>query len=190
MCLDLAVEYWIERPMAHTFQLITYSEVHMQNIKDYLSYDPLTGLFTWIRSPKYGGIKIGSVAGYKAPDKRIHIRYSNKLYRAHRLAWYFTHGYFPNTQIDHINEDPSDNSITNLRLATAQQNPHNASIAQRNNISGLRGVSWDKYALRWKASITNNRRQIHLGRFDTPEDAHEAYLAAKRELHTFWVENK
>lgn len=162
----------------------------MQDIKDYLSYDPLTGLFTWIKSPKYGGIKIGRVAGYKAPDKRIYIGYKGKVYRAHRLAWYFTHGCFPNIQIDHINEDPSDNSITNLRLATSQQNLHNVSIANRNSISGFRGVGWDKYALRWKASITNNRRQIHLGRFDTPEEAHEAYLCAKRKYHPFWVETK
>jgi hypothetical protein len=160
----------------------------MQNIKEYLSYNPNTGVFIWIKPIcKY---PINMTAGNKRADGRITIRFNNKRYYAHRLAWYFSYGEFPNRSIDHINQDPSDNRLCNLREAVDADNIQNISKARIDNKSGYRGVCWDKSKNKWMSKITSDNKQIFLGYFDTKEKAHDAYLAAKRKHHTFWVENK
>jgi len=75
-------------------------------------------------------------------------------------------------------------------LATNLENQHNVSSLQLNNTSGFRGVFWRKNRKKWKAIIYLNSRQKHLGHFDTAEEASEAYLKAKRELHPFWRERQ
>ena len=85
-------------------------------------------------------------------------------------------------EVDHINHIPLDNRRSNLRLASRQQNVHNVGI-RRNNTSGYKGVSFDKERSKWKAQIKINYRNVLLGRFDTPEEAHQAYCEAARKLH-------
>jgi hypothetical protein len=162
----------------------------MQNIKEYLSYDPETGIFTWIKKPKYSRIEIGFIAGYQTHTHHIRIKYNRKLYQAHRLAWFFTYGVVPEFNIDHINENPSDNRICNLRLDSNKENEQNVSTPQANNKSGYRGVCWATKERKWVASIKLKGKTTRIGRYDTPEEAHAAYLCAKRELHPFWVEDK
>jgi hypothetical protein len=161
----------------------------MQNIKDYLSYDPLTGLFTCIK--KYSRcIKVGSVLKGGGNRNAKRIQFNKTRYLAHILAWYFTYGEMPKHAIDHINEDPSDNRIANLRLDINRENTQNISSLQCNNTSGFRGVYWLKLNKCWVAQIKIKGKQTYIGRFDTVEEAHAAYLCAKREHHPFWVENK
>jgi hypothetical protein len=69
---------------------------------------------------------------------------------------YFYYGELPTTRIDHINEDPSDNRICNLRLATHKQNMQNKSSPQANNTSGYRGVHYSKVKLKGR-KIFNKR---------------------------------
>ena len=161
----------------------------MQNIKEYLSYDPLTGHFTWIFS-KYNPYLINTLAGSLHGRGYIYIEYKGKQYKAHRLAWYFTYGYMPDMQIDHINEVKTDNRICNLRLADNSQNQQNISSIRVDNKSGYTGVSWHKGQKKWLARIRIKGVEKHLGYYDTPEEAHEVYLCAKRELHPFWVEKE
>ena len=160
----------------------------MQDIKEYLSYDPDTGVFVWIKAKQ--GARAGSVAGGLSIKGYVRIMYKGKMYLAHRLAWWFVYGEMPDCDIDHKNRIKGDNRIENLRLDTNGDNPHNISRAQRNNTSGYRGVSWNKAISKWKTSIRIERKGKHLGYYDTPEEAYEAYLCAKRELHPFWVEGK
>lgn len=162
----------------------------MQNIKEYLSYEPLTGEFTWIKRFKTSHIIVGSVAGTINNFGYRHIQYKDKKYLAHRLAWYFSYGVMPNVHIDHINESKIDNRLCNLRLANNSQNQQNISKLPSNNTSGYTGVSWHKNDKKWRAKIMINNASISLGNYDTPEEASEAYLAAKREHHTFWREIK
>lgn len=156
----------------------------MQNIKDYLSYAPDTGVFTWIKTS--GRCKAGSIAGTTTTKGYIRIMYNQKLYPAHRLAWYFTYGVMPDCDIDHKNEIKGDNRLKNLRLDINRENEQNNSKPQCNNTSGFRGVCWDKEDKRWRASIKVKGKQIYLGNFNTPEEAHEEYIKAKQIYHPFW----
>ena len=109
------------------------------------------------------------VAGYK--------------YLAHRLVWLWVHGKIgPYDRIDHKDGNPHNNRISNLRLATQQQNACNRAKPE-NNTSGYKGVSLSPNGKRWVASITAKGVTHHLGTFDTTVDAHAAYWKAAKELH-------
>jgi hypothetical protein len=161
----------------------------MQDIKDYLSYEPITGVFTWIKSPA-DHIKIGYVAGCKDKEGYIKIRFTKIGYRAHRLAWWFIYGEMPDCKIDHINEVRDDNRISNLRLDVNKENEQNSSKPQKNNTSGYLGVNWSITCNKWESRISVKGKRIVIGYYDTPEEAHAAYLCAKKKHHPFWVENK
>lgn len=87
-----------------------------------------------------------------------------------------------NELVDHINGDPLDNRRSNLRLATASQNLHNIGRSSANT-SGYKGVSWDRRRKKWRARIKKDGKEKHLGLFDTPEEAFEAYCKAGPEYH-------
>ena len=158
-----------------------------QRLKELLEYNQETGLFT-NRVQRNSHAKKGGVAGTKTKYGYISIQIDKKLYLAHRLAWLYVYGEFPEKSLDHINEIKDDNRLVNLRLATRQENGHNISILRITNKSGFIGVSWNKKPKKWLASIAINGKNKHLGLFNTPEEASEVYLKAKRELHPFWKE--
>lgn len=83
----------------------------------------------------------------------------------------------PHELVDHIDRNGLNCRRSNLRLATPMQNSANAS-RRRDNSSGYKGVSWHKHSARWRADITVNGRQKHLGSFDDPAVAHTAYMEA------------
>lgn len=153
--------------------------------RDYLSsilhYDPHTGHFTWI-APRRGcsvGQRAGSVdkqAGYEQ------IGIDGKLYRSHRLAWLYVHGVMPEDEVDHINGVRSDNRIANLRAVPGRLNNQNRRNPNRNNSRKLLGVYREKEGGRFFSAIMKDRKSIYLGRFNTPEEAHAAYVAKRREL--------
>lgn len=152
-------------------------------LKSKLSYDPETGIFNWIGKPSKrlpAGAKAGSkVNGY------IRIHMGGKLYGAHRLAWLYMTGEHPKHQIDHINGNGLDNRIANLREATSFENAQNIRKPQTNNSHGNLGITHDKLKNLWRARISVNGTRIYLGKFKTPEEATEAYMTAKRKLHSF-----
>ena len=82
-------------------------------LKSILSYDPDTGVFLWLESRR--GVTAGTVAGSTRHDGYQSIRVRRKSYLAHRLAWLYTHGEWPEKNIDHIDHDPSNNRVSNLR---------------------------------------------------------------------------
>jgi hypothetical protein len=114
---------------------------------------------------------------------RIYVIIEGQRYMAHRLVWCWMTGQDPaHLHIDHIDGNPSNNAWHNLRLADRCQNLSNCK-RHKDNASGFKGVSWDKQKQRWQATICHQRKQYHLGRFDTPEEAHAAYVAAAERLH-------
>lgn len=161
--------------------------VSIDRLREVLAYDPSTGLFRWTVGAGRGGRKRpGAVAGNPDSSGHIQIGIDGRRYLAHRLAWLWVYGEWPIHQVDHLNGMRTDNRIANLRQLTNQQNAQNSTCLRRSNTSGFPGVS--ARGRRWSAQIMVDRRIHRLGCFATPEEAHEAYLAAKRRLHPFWNE--
>lgn len=150
-------------------------------LHEVLHYDPETGIFTWKVGTARG--KIGARAGVLSPVGYRYMSIDAKRYLAHRLAWFYVHGTWPKAQTDHINGKPDDNRLANLREATAKQNSQNA--RRKVGKSGFRGVR--KHGSKYEASIIARNRRYPLGRFDTAEEAYEAYCEAAKRLHGAFV---
>jgi hypothetical protein len=151
------------------------------NYYDTISYDPLTGAFTWKVSRP--GCKAGSLAGSVGLHGYLTIRLGRKQIRAHRLAWFLAYGAWPTGEIDHINCNRLDNRLENLRVVDRAGNSQNRRSAHKDSSHGFLGAAWNPQHKRWQAKIVANKVRHHLGYFDTAEAAHEAYMAAKRRLH-------
>lgn len=153
----------------------------LDEIKNYLSYDPLTGIFTRLKIHSNKGSHtrlIGKPTGNKSSNGYIQICVKRKNYPAHRLAWFFVHGVYPDTYLDHINGIKDDNRIENLRLSDPSSNMKNRR-KNNNNSSGANGV-YSTESGKWRARIKINGELQNLGTFDTFEEA----LAARRYADT------
>lgn len=138
-------------------------------VRDFLSYDPLTGLFRWKVST--ARTKKGAVAGYQTPQGYVKVQVGGRSYPAHRLAWFFLHGSDPEGQIDHVNRIRDDNRATNLRQVTASQNALNRGTSAR--------PWYDASRRRWVVTLYQNRRVLFKKRFLTLGEA-EAAIAEQR----------
>ena len=163
------------------------------NWNQYLIYIPDSGNLIWKDRPRsefgsqsaYAGWKtafVGTVAGYKsfARGRRqcILVGLLGKRFAAHRIIWEMAFGEIPKGfDIDHIDCDPWNNRLDNLRLATRSQNMMNQKPCRANK-TGYKGVSWDSQRMKYRSTIKLNGRQISLGRFDTIEEAGMAYKKA------------
>jgi hypothetical protein len=147
-------------------------------------YDPETGTFTRTRSVgRHGCHKAGTIARARNSHGYTVIRVDGVLHGAHRLAWLYHHGEWPNV-IDHINGDRSDNRIANLRNVTQTENMQNIRSAPANSKSGLLGAHRFGRSKKWTARIRINGVGTRIGSFDTAEEAHAAYMAAKAIHHS------
>lgn len=136
-------------------------------LTDALSYDEGTGHFMWLISTR--NTKVGQRAGNDTPSGYRVVTFNKKRYYEHRLAWYFTHKEWP-TEVDHINRNKADNRLCNLRAVTKSQNQWNRGL-QKNNTSGVSGVSWCSFTSRWAVTIKVGGSKHRLGRYDTLFDA-------------------
>jgi hypothetical protein len=154
-------------------------------VRELLDYDAITGVFTW--RPDRQGVRRnrrGVVAGGVDSYGYVRIKVDGSRIGAHRLAWMHVHGAPPADQIDHIDGNRTNNAIANLRDVPAVVNRQNIRLPKAGNKTGLLGVCAPKYeGCRYLAMICHNGKKIRLGYFDTPEQAHSAYIAAKREYH-------
>jgi hypothetical protein len=157
---------------------MTDRELTSEQVQDLLDYDFTTGVFTW--RVDFGNRKSGAVAGSKDAHGYIVITINGRAYKAHRLAWLYCHGGWPEHSIDHINGVKDDNRIANLRDVEHPLNLLNVRRAYRTNKSGFLGVS--RNGSGWRAEIRVAKKKRNLGTYDTPEQAHAAYLAAKNEI--------
>jgi len=104
------------------------------------------------------------------------------MYQAHRLAWLYIYGKFPEHYIDHINGNKSYNRISNLREATASENNRN-SILRKDSTSKVKGVHWCNRQMKWVASIKVDNKSIYLGSFSDLEKAKEKIMTVREKIH-------
>lgn len=153
--------------------------ITLARLKEVLSYDPESGEFHW-KIRKYGVRTDG--AALSVPRWYLRIQIDGRRYPAHRLAWFYHYGVWPKYQIDHRNRIENDNRIANLREATQQENCFNT----KRRKTGFKGVSRrkeERYAARpWAAMITKDYKSVHLGYFETAEEAQVAYAQAAKRL--------
>lgn len=121
----------------------------------------------------------GGAVGSRKSDGRVIIQIDGVEYKAHRLAWLMYYGSEPEGEIDHINRDPSDNRIENLRCVTHAENMYNRGV-HKNNTSGTPGVRWHKTTSRWKVEIGVDGRLLSVGYYKTKEEAIEKRLLAEQ----------
>lgn len=150
----------------------------MEFLNAFLSYDPLTGVLTWKWS-RGGWAKRGAIAG--SLDKSngyVKVGLTEDgykgQYRAHRIAWAIMTGAWPTEDIDHKNTDRSDNRWENLRLARDDQNKANGRAYKTSKHK--KGAHLQPSG-RWASAIRVMNKTIHLGTFDTEDEAHERYCA-------------
>lgn len=158
-------------------------QLSADQLRELLDYNLDSGTFTWLQkpSPKAYSAIAGKIAGNV--DKRGYwvIKLFRKTHKAHRLAWLHHYGKWPELQIDHIDGNRANNSIANLRDVPHHVNNENQRKPQPRTRVGVLGVSIQRG--KFMAQIQTKGKSKNLGRFDTAEEAHAAYLAAKRKLH-------
>ena len=153
-----------------------------ERLKELLHYDPETGIFTRLVRTS-SSTHVGDIAGGLRPDGYWSISIDNRRFLAHRLAYLYMYGEFPQDKTDHRDQTRDNNRIANLRPVTNKQNIENRGMSPLNT-SGFPGVSWYKKGSKWHAQIKHNYENIHIGYFDTPEEASAAYEAMRDKLFT------
>lgn len=147
-------------------------------LRERLAYDSETGVFTHIYNR--GHARRGEQAGTVSKFTGYRLIYVKCLeYQAHRLAWLYHYGEWPALSVDHVDGDKDNNRISNLRLATNQENQRNINGLQKNNTSGVRGVQWNKRQNKWLAVISEGGKMFVVGRAITLDEAAKMRRAAE-----------
>ena len=155
------------------------TQEYLQSILD---YDRDTGLFTWkVNKGISGKSKAGVHPGYKDKNGYMYIRIDYKLYRSHRLAWLYVYGEFK-CEIDHIDNNPSNNAINNLRLCTSSENKCNTRL-RSDSTSGVKGLHWYKAYKKWQVNINVNKKRKCYGYFDDFFEACCTIYSLRNKLH-------
>lgn len=153
-------------------------QLTQKELKKLLKYNSKTGIFIWRKYMNGRAIK-GCIAGSVSTKGYVCIQINKKTYKAHRLAWLYVYGYFPENSLDHKNRDKQANWIFNLREISRKCNVRNCGnyISSR---SGVKGVVWDKNREKRASHITNNQRTKRLGMFRNFTEAAAHRFAAEQ----------
>lgn len=157
--------------------------ISIEDIADYVAIDPSSrSHLRWVKD--YGRrIRSGDPAFNTFSGRLGYFQgqLAGKKYMAHRVVFFIANGRWPEKFLDHIDGNFRNNHPDNLREVTHSQNLQNMKRAK-----GFHKTRNGKFRSRIKDSESG--RYVDLGLFDNEEDAHEAYLKAKRKLHPFYVE--
>ena len=169
--------------MNNDYKISTENEnkLKLDALNEILSYDPETGIFTWKVNRSTGTARAGTEAGTLTSNGHRQIGLNGIKYYAHRLAWLLHYGEWPTKYLDHIDNNPDNNRISNLREATHAENLWNTKM-QSNNATGYKGASFHKPSGRFMAKIRIDGKRKHLGYYPTAKLAHEAYKSAANKL--------
>lgn len=145
-------------------------------------YDRKTGIVTRkvATSPR---VRIGDTVGSPATNGYLRVNVEGKKVALHHVIWCMETGEWPEHQVDHRDGCITNNRWRNLRAATQAQN--NQNLGKRKSVIGLTGVTFNKRAKKYEARIGHHGTLTYLGLYNTSEEAHAAYLKAKKRLHRF-----
>jgi hypothetical protein len=171
--------------------------LEISTLRQLIRYEPETGKLFWLERPA-GMFVDGAYGGAASSAKTWNKRFAGKEalttthnkghfrggifgtnYNAHRVAWALHSGEWPAGQIDHINGNPKDNRIANLRDVSGAENSRNQKL-RCTNTSGAMGVHWDAKGKKWRCNIRANGNRIHLGTFTELSEA----VAARKSAET------
>lgn len=162
--------------------------ITQSRLKELVEYNPDNGIFT-LKIHRHGTTrKIGDVLGSITKTGYLETGIDNRTYYLHRLAILYVTGDFPDGHIDHINRIKTDNRIVNLRIVSCAQNMQNNIEPRKHGSLGVRGIY--RHGDRFRAKINVNKTQIHLGTFNTIEEASNAYIKAKTIYHPYYEKDK
>lgn len=170
--------------IGHNRSAFDLAKEKIEDLYSTFSYDPDTGEFQWLRNVGQRG-RIGEPAGGVWSDKSgksyVVLTLNRQRYPAHCVAHLFMTGRWPAGEIDHRDGNGLNNRWLNLREGTKSQNQANAR-RRRDNSSGYKGVSLHAASGKFCARIQCRGRRINLGLYETPQEAHAAYVHAANSL--------
>lgn len=128
-------------------------------------------------------------AGYRRKDGYIYgVKVMGKSYLAHRIIFLLHHGYMPKV-VDHIDGNPSNNRIENLRECSMQTNQYNRKI-NKNNTSGIKNVYFAKNRNKWRVELKINKRKVSFGSYADLELAELVAFEARSKYHKEFSRNE
>jgi hypothetical protein len=163
-------------------------ELTQKELHDIFTYHE-DGYLVWKLRTKTAKLRSleGKIAGtIRAKDSYTQIAINKKKYQAHRLIWIWHYGEIKKQEIDHIDGNPKNNRIENLREATYSENKKNLKM-YKTNTSGYSGICFDKSRKKWFVSISINNKLKNIGRFEKIEDAINARKIAEENHFGFWA---
>ena len=145
----------------------------------------LNQIFEYHDGSLYWKINVGLAvknekAGFVGSAGYVRVGLLGKEYREHRLIYLYHHGHLPEF-VDHIDGNRLNNHIENLRQATRAENNRNSKINSK-NVSGVKGVHWNKKANKWESYCGVNGKRHYLGIYTNKEDAIKV-VKEFREIH-------
>lgn len=163
-------------------------QISFERLHEIFVLDHATGQLFWksrtSASEEWNLRHAGKLAGFLSNHGYINVYIDGTLYRAHQIVWTMCTGKWPVYSIDHRNGIGTNNIPENLREATHSEQSQNQK-RRSDNTSGYTGVSFANKEKKWIAQIKLNGKYYHLGFYETPEQASDAYREAKSKLHTF-----
>ena len=126
-------------------------------------------------------VAAGAEAGTVSPLGYVKICYKRQIYYAHRLIFLLVNGFLPD-EVDHIDGNPNNNKITNLRAAQRHENCQNTR-KRKDNVSGIKNVCWFKPRGKWKVELQVNKKRVHIGYYENITDAAKAATIARNKYH-------
>jgi hypothetical protein len=146
-------------------------------------YDSQTGLFhTRVKTTRSNA---GDVITKLRPDGYCRVSVFGERLLAHHLAWFYVNGVWPETDIDHVDGNPSNNVFLNLRMIERNENLQNIRKVRKNSITGVNNVSWNSARKKFVVQLSHMGENKFGGHFDTIDDAIGALKQLKSEWHPY-----
>jgi len=147
-----------------------------EEVKYYFDY--VDGKLIW-KNPRGTKVKPGDIAGCVSGSGYLHLKIEGKQYQNHRIIWLWHYGYFPENDLDHRDQDKTNNRIENLREVGQVCNSRNCG-SPKNNTSGVKGISYHKHRRKWYVHIEILYEQKHIGSHHDFTEAVAHRLAAEQ----------